>query len=74
VFSTIPSIIDVLVNFSAPYILHQWNDALNCAEIKDSGEIIVLHQDIPYIQDTTRDFSLNEIPRIYNSLDLIPEL
>jgi len=74
VFLTIPSILDMLVNFRAPYILHQWNDALDCAEIKDSGEIIILNRDISYIQDKVRDFSVHEIPRIYNSLDLIPEL
>jgi len=73
-FSTIPSIIDLLVNFNAPYVIHQWNDALNCAEIIDSGETILLKHDIFYTQDNVRDFSFNEIPRIYNSLDLINEL
>jgi hypothetical protein len=73
-FSTIPSIIDLLVNFNAPYILHQWNDALNCAEIKDSGEIILVKQDVFYTQDNVFDFSVNELPGIYNSLDVINEL
>jgi len=72
-FSTIPSIIDLLVNFDASSIIHQWRTAINCAGIKDSGEIVILKQDVSYYQDSVQEFSSNDIPRIYHSLELINE-
>ncbi|MDD1696933.1 MAG: hypothetical protein LUQ36_01070 [Methanoregula sp.] len=73
-FSTIPSIIDLLINFPASFIIHQWNSALNCAEIEDSGEIVLIKKDILYHQENTGKFTLPDIPRIYHSLDLIDGL
>ena len=72
-FSTIPSIIDVLVNFDASSILRQWNNAITCADIADSGEIVVMKQDICYWRDSAAAFTLPDIPRIYHSLELINE-
>jgi len=73
-FSTIPSIIDLLVNFDASIIIHEWNAALNYAEIQDSGEIVLLTKDIIYSHANVPEFTLPDIPRIYHSLDLINEV
>jgi hypothetical protein len=72
-FSTIPSIIDVLVNFDASSIFHQWNTAVNSADIKDSGETVLMKRDICHYQSNTGEFTLPDIPRIYHSLELINE-
>jgi len=73
-FSTIPSIIDVLVNFDAPSIVHHWNTAITNAEIKDDGEILFMKQDITYGRNSPTEFALPDIPRIYHSLEVIDEL
>jgi len=73
-FSTIPSIIDVLVNFSASSIVHQWDTAMNSAEMKNSGEILLMKQDITYGRNSPTEFALPDIPRIYHSLEVIDEL
>jgi len=73
-FSTIPSIIDVLVNFSASSIVHQWDTAMNSAEMKNSGEILLMKQDITYGRNSASEFTLPDIPRIYHSLELMNEL
>ena len=72
-FSTVPSILDLLVNFNGSFLIGQWDDALRCAEIQDSGDTIILKQDISYCQDTTSEFTSPDIPRIYHSLELIYE-
>jgi len=72
-FSTIPSIIDLLVNFNAPFLVGQWDDALGCAEIKDSEDTVVIKQDISYCQGNTGKFTFHDIPRIYHSLEVINE-
>jgi hypothetical protein len=73
-FSTIPSIIDVLVNFNASSIVHHWNTAITSAGIKDSGEILLMTQDISYGRNSASEFTLPDIPRIYHSLELMNEL
>jgi hypothetical protein len=73
-FSTIPSILDVLINFPASIIMEQWNAALNCADTGGTGEIVVIKQDIFYHQENSGTFSLADIPRIYHSLNLIDGL
>jgi hypothetical protein len=70
-FSTIPSILDLLVNFPASSIISQWDHAMNSASRENTADRVLLKRDICYRQDTERDFTLPEIPRIYHSLELI---
>jgi hypothetical protein len=72
-FSTIPSILDLLVNFNAPFLVGQWDDALGCAEITDSGDTVIIQQDISYWQGDAGECLTRDIPRIYHSLEVIHE-
>ena len=73
-FSTIPSILDLLVNFPASTIINQWDEAINSVQVHKAGDILLLNHDILYRQNTEWDFSFGDIPRIYHSIDLIDEL
>jgi len=69
--TTIPSILDLLVNFNASFVIQQWKHCVKELKIDDSQEIILFEQNITYCPDDEKKFIPVEIPYIYQSLTSI---
>ncbi len=72
IFSTVPSLLDLCMNFSCEYIAESWREALNCSVPEMYDTACIMAQDVVYEdRENASEYSPDEIPVLYRNLSAI---
>ncbi|WFN35118.1 hypothetical protein L1S32_03095 [Methanogenium sp. S4BF] len=71
VFSTIPSMFDLYLNFDREEIVKSWVKALDCSVQEKYGSTCIISQDVVYDRREESGFSPDEIPVLYGNMSAI---